>query len=81
MFTAQVMEVSKPLLRVSKLAKAGHTVVFAKGGSYIYDAVSGEVRNLEEVNGMYLLIRGRVEALKSPPWFEPGWPGKGLKAY
>ena len=53
--TAQVTEVSKPLLSVSKMVNAGNTVVFSKDNSYIYDGTTGEVMNLEERNGMYLL--------------------------
>ena len=53
--TAQVTEVSKPLLSVSKMVNAGNTVVFSKDSSYIYDEATGEVMNLEERNGMYLL--------------------------
>jgi len=37
------------------MVKAGHTVVFDKEGSYIWDKSSGEVMNLEEVNGMFML--------------------------
>ena len=55
LITAQVTEVSKPLLSVSKMVKAGNTVVFAPEGSYIYDGYTGEVMNLEEQRGMYML--------------------------
>ena len=53
--TAQVTEVSKPLLSVSKMVKSGHSVVFSASGSYVYDDATGEVMKLEEVNGMYML--------------------------
>jgi len=53
--TAQVTEVTKPLLSVSKMVNAGNTVVFSKDNSYIYDEMTGEVMNLEEKNGMFLL--------------------------
>ena len=53
--TAQVTEVNKPLLSVSKMVKSGNTVVFSPDGSYIYDADTGEVMNLEERYGIYML--------------------------
>ena len=40
---AQVCDVSKPLMSVHKLVEAGHSVVFAPGGSYIQDGHSGDV--------------------------------------
>ncbi len=54
-FVAQVTEVNKGLLSVSKLVQSGHRVVFEKGGSYIEDTDSGEVMGLKEVGGMYML--------------------------
>ena len=53
--TAQVTDVSKPLMSVSKMVRAGNTVVFAPDGSYIYDGETGEYMMLQEKNGMYLL--------------------------
>ena len=55
LMTAQVTEVNKPLLSVSKMVKAGNTVVFSQEGSYIYDGYTGEVMNLEERKGMHML--------------------------
>ena len=52
---AQVTEVRRPLMSVSKLVKAGNTVVFDPTGSYIYDGYTGDLMNLQEDNGMYLL--------------------------
>ena len=52
---AQVTDVTKPLLSVSKMVKSGHQVVFDSEGSYIKDKATGEVMNLEEVNGLYKL--------------------------
>ena len=52
---AQVCEVSKPLMSVSRLVKAGNSVVFSAQGSYIEDDASGERIHLEEVNGMFNL--------------------------
>ena len=54
-FVAQVTEVNKGLLSVSKLVQSGHRVVFEKGGSYIEDIDSGEVMKLREAGGMYML--------------------------
>ena len=53
--TAQVTEVNKPLLSVSKMVKAGNTVTFSPEGSYIYDGYTGEVMQLEESKGLYWL--------------------------
>eukprot|EP00973_Karenia_brevis_P077408 10754806-Karenia_brevis.AAC.1 len=55
LLTAQVTDVTKPLLSVSKMVKAGHTVVFSPEGSYIYDQANGETMAMEEVKGMYML--------------------------
>jgi ribosomal protein L34E len=54
-FVAQVTDVNKGLLSVSKLAKAGHKIVFDTEGSYIEDKATGEVMNLTESGGMYML--------------------------
>ena len=52
---AQVCDVSKPLMSVSRLVKAGHTVVFSHGGSYIVDGNTSERIALTENNGMFTL--------------------------
>ena len=52
---AQVCDVSKPLMSVSRLVKAGNTVVFAPEGAHILHADSGERIRLTEKNGMYHL--------------------------
>ena len=53
--TAQVCDVNKALLSVSKVAKSGGRVVFDSDGSYIEDKNTGEKMNLVERNGMYML--------------------------
>jgi len=53
--TAQVTEISKPLLSVSKMVKQGYTMVFSPESSYIVDGYTGEVMNLQEINGMFML--------------------------
>jgi len=53
--TAQVTDINKPLLSVSKMCKAGYTTVFAPEGSYIVDGYTGEVMNLQEINGLFML--------------------------
>ena len=52
---AQVCEVNKALLSVSKLVQAGNRVVFDPQGSYIEDTTTGEQMWLKEVGGMYTL--------------------------
>ena len=37
------------------MISSGHSVVFDKRGSYIEDPMSGEIMNLEERNGMFVL--------------------------
>ena len=54
-FVAQVTEVNKAQLSVSKLVQSGHRVVFDKEGSYVEDKESGEVMKMREVGGMYML--------------------------
>ena len=51
---AQVCDVNKPLLSVSKLVSAGNTVVFAPDGAYISDQHSGNRIWLQESGGMYM---------------------------
>ena len=57
--TAQVCDVNKALLSVSKMVKAGNKVVFDSGsdgeGSYIEDRWTGERMYMEERGGMYIL--------------------------
>jgi predicted RNase H-like nuclease (RuvC/YqgF family) len=53
--TAQVCDVSKPLLSVKKVVDAGNRVVFDKGGSYIEDVKTGERMWMHEDHGMYML--------------------------
>ena len=53
--TAQVTEVNKALLSVSKLAGKGCRVVFDEGNSFIENKTSGDWIPLEERNGMYFI--------------------------
>lgn len=53
--TAQVCEVNKALLSVSKMVRAGNRVVFEEEGSYVEDRTSGERMYMNEVGGMYML--------------------------
>jgi myosin heavy subunit len=53
--TAQVCDVSKPLLSVKKVVDAGNRVVFEKDGSYIEDVKTGERMWMREEHGMYML--------------------------
>ena len=50
---AQVCDVNKPLLSVSRLVKAGNRVVFAQEGSYIESVSNNERIWLVEESGMY----------------------------
>ena len=49
--TAQVCDVNKALLSVSKMVKAGNRVIFDPEGSYIEDKNTGECMNLKEKTG------------------------------
>ena len=53
--TAQVCDVNKPLLSVSRLVKAGNTVVFGADGAYVEDNATQERMWLHESGGMYML--------------------------
>ena len=53
--TAQVCEVNKGLLSVSKIAKGGSRVVFDSDEAYIEDKHTLERMYLKERNGMYML--------------------------
>ena len=52
---AQVCDVSKPLMSVSRLVKAGHSVVFGPEAAYIQDGTTGERMSLQESGGMFTL--------------------------
>ena len=52
---AQVTEVNKALLSVSRIVKAGNTVVFDDSGSYIEHKASDEWMPVEEKGGVYTL--------------------------
>ena len=53
--TAQVTDVNKAFLSVSKLVSKGCRVVFDKDSSYIENRSSGDWVPLEQRNGMYVL--------------------------
>ena len=53
--TAQVCDVNKALLSVSRLVKQGHRVVFDDDNSFVEDKITGERMWLTEENGMYAL--------------------------
>jgi len=52
---AQIADVNKGLLSVSKVVKSGNRVVFEESGSYIEDTQSGEKMWMEEKGGMFML--------------------------
>ena len=52
---AQVCDVNKGLLSVSRVTKAGSRVIFDSDGSYIEDTHTEECMSLEERNGMFML--------------------------
>ena len=52
--TAQVCDVSEPLMSVAKLVKTGNTVVFTGSGSYIENDQTAERTWLREEGGMYM---------------------------
>ena len=52
---AQICDVNKCLMSVSKVVKAGNRVVFDPEGSYVEDVQSGETMATKEVRGMYML--------------------------
>ena len=52
---AQVCEVNKALLSVSRMVQAGNTVVFSRSGSYVEDEQTNERIPLREQGGMYML--------------------------
>ena len=64
--TAQVTEVNKALLSVSKILRAGNRLVFDSAGSYIEHKPSGEWTPLEERGGIYVLKMWVPREQKSP---------------
>ena len=53
--TAQVCDVNKPLLSVSKLVQSGNNVYFSAEGSYVEDSHTKERVWLQQAGGMYTL--------------------------
>ena len=51
----QVTQVDRPLVAVSKLAKAGHRIVFEGAGGYVINGVTGERNDFKLRDGIYLL--------------------------
>ena len=54
-FTAQVCDISKPLLSVKRLIESGHAVTFDSSGGCITHVASGDQIWLNEKDGMYSL--------------------------
>ena len=52
---AQVTEVNKALLSVSRLVSVGNRVVFDSEGSYIVDKQNGECMQMHDNGSMFLL--------------------------
>ena len=52
---AQVCDVNKALMSVSRMVQAGNKVVFSKSGSYVEDESTQERIPLREQGGMYML--------------------------
>ena len=52
---AQVCEVNKALMSVSRMVQAGNKVVFSRSGSYVEDEATRERIPLREQSGMYML--------------------------
>ena len=52
---AQVCEVNKALMSVSRMVQAGNKVVFSRSGSYVEDEATRERIPLREQGGMYML--------------------------
>ena len=53
--TAQVTDVNKALLSVSKIVSKGCRVVFDEGNRYLENKLAGDWIPMEERNGMYFL--------------------------
>ena len=64
--TAQVTDVNKALLSVSKLVSKGCRVVLDEDASYIENKSSGEWASLDQRHGMYVLRMWVPKAQVSP---------------
>ena len=64
--TAQVTDVNKALLSVSKIVSKGCRVVFDEDSSYIENKSSGEWVPMEQRNGMYVLRMWIPKAQQTP---------------
>ena len=53
--TVQITDVTKPLLAVREMLKAGQKVVFDKGGSYAENKVIGKRQYFKDKAGSYIL--------------------------
>ena len=54
-YHAQICEVSKSLLSVSKVVTTGNEILLDKDGSYIEDIIIGDNVWIKNVDGMYML--------------------------
>ena len=55
LFRAQVCDVNRPLLSVSKIAEAGHRIVFDDDESFIEDKKTHEKIKLTKRDGVYVV--------------------------
>ena len=71
---AQVCDVNKALLSVSKIVAAGNKVVFGKGESYIEDGQTGEKMWLTAKDGVYVLDAkiAPIKEQERPSFARPG---------
>jgi len=51
----QICDVVRPLMAVKKMCAAGHRVVFDDEGSYAENKVTGEIMEVEEIDGEYVI--------------------------
>ena len=73
---AQVCDVNKGLLSVSRVVRAGSRVVFDPSESYIEDIESQERMYLEERNGMFMLKLWTKRVFRGRASQEPEWAAR-----
>ena len=71
----QIAGVERPLISVSQLARAGHTIEFGKDAAVVTHRASGQKMHLPRVGGVYVMrmrVRDAAAAAETSGFSRPG---------
>ena len=70
--TMQITDVRKPLMSVSRICDAGHSVTFRRDGGYIEHEQSGQRTHFQRMDNVYRLKVSMVEEDATPGFRRQG---------